>query len=95
MDELKLQLEAWKAAQLAYVEAREAYRKAWATAFAERESVKPEAARKAQCDVATSELRRTRDLLEIDAAASWQAFLVLRGPTDFSRQPGNNFGEAA
>lgn len=85
----------WTEKQKAYTDAKETYREAWAKAFAARENVKPEAARKAQCDVETSVLRLVRDKLEIDATEAWQAFLVLRGPTDYSRQPGNNFGEAA
>jgi len=93
--DITLALTTWTEKQKAYTEVREAYRAAWAAEFAARETVKPEAARKAQCDVATSELRKARDLAEVDATAAWQAFLVLRGPTDYSRQPGQNFGEAA
>lgn len=85
----------WIKKQTEYTNKKEEYRKAWAKAFSERESVKPETARKAQCDVLTSDLRRDRDLLEIEANAAWQEFLILRGPTDFSRQPGNNFGDTA
>jgi hypothetical protein len=85
----------WAEKQKAYTEAKEAYRAAWSVYFSARENVKPESARKAQCDIETSKLRLERDRLEIEATEAWQAFLVLRGPTDFSRQPGNNFGEAA
>lgn len=88
-------LRKWTEKQTEYTKKKEEYRSAWAKAFSEREAVKPETARKAQCDVLTSDLRRDRDLLEIEATAAWQEFLVLRGPTDFSRQPGNNFGDAA
>lgn len=93
--EITKALTVWTEKQIAYTKAKEAYRSTWAAEFAKRENVKPEAARKAQSDIETSSLREARDLLEIDATAAWQAFLVLRGPSDFSRQPGNNFGEAA
>ena len=87
----KEQLDAWRTAQLEYSTAREDYRRRWAEAFASHETVKPETARKAKADVETSDLRRRRDELEIAATAAWQAFLVLRGTTDYSRQPGHSF----
>jgi hypothetical protein len=88
-------LKVWEPKAKAYAEAKEAYRFAWAEAFAARENVKPESARKAQCDALTHELRLRRDLLEISATSAWQVFLALRGPMDNARQPGNNFGDAA
>jgi hypothetical protein len=88
-------LRTWTEKQRAYTEAKEAYRAAWASEFAARESVKPEAARKAQADVVTHASRLNRDLLEVEATTAWQAFIVLRGPMDHARQPGNNFDEAA
>jgi DNA-binding FadR family transcriptional regulator len=71
---------------------REEYRAKWAIEFSSRETVKPETARKAATDAVTSDLRKMRDSLEIEAMRAWQEFLILRGPTDFSRQPGQKFG---
>lgn len=88
-------LKIWNEAQERYIVARELYRTAWAAKFLENDGMKPESARKAATDVATSSLRAERDQAELAAASAWQTLLVVRGPTDFSRQPGQNFGDAA
>jgi len=94
MEELKAQLEAWKAAQLAYVEAREAYRRAWAAAYVASDS-KTGDLKKAAADVATSVERLLRDTKETEAAAEWQLLIAMRGKLESPQQPGRHFGEAA
>jgi len=86
---------AWEQAQENYTKAREAYRFAWAAFFVKHEGTKPESARKALTDLSTSELRAHRDAAEIAASAAWQTLLVARGPMDYSRQPGQHFGDDA
>ena len=88
-------LDNWEQRAKLHSDAREEYRKAWAAAFTIRADMKPETARKAATDAMTSDLRKMRDSLEIEATKAWQEFLILRGPTDFSRQPGQKFGDAA
>lgn len=88
-------LAVWREKQLEYAKAREVYRLKWADMFTANDGTKPESARKTKTDSQTSELRIKRDLAEVEATAAWQALLVVRGPTDFSRQPGYNFGDAA
>jgi hypothetical protein len=94
MDDIRRQIETWKNLQLAYTQAREGYRSAWAMAYL-ASTEKTGDANKASADSTTSALRLTRDTAETEAAAAWQLLLVLRGPIESSRQPGQNFGEAA
>jgi hypothetical protein len=85
-------LNSWEQRARLHSDAREEYRLKWAVEFSARDSVKPESARKAATDAVTSDLRKLRDALEIEATKAWQDFLILRGPTDYSRQPGQKFG---
>jgi hypothetical protein len=71
-------LAAWKAAATVYVRAEEAYRLAHARATT-ASSGKTEAARKADADEATSELRLTRGLAEIERDAAYHALISARG----------------
>jgi hypothetical protein len=91
MEEIKKQIVAWKAAQDAYVSAREAYRTAWAKEFLLSDA-KNEAGKKAFADSQTSDLRLARDNSETAAAAEWQLLIAMRGAIEASRQPGQHFG---
>lgn len=77
----------WKELQLKCVAAREAYRVSWAAAY-NASQLKTETQRKAEADLHTTMERLARDTMEAEATASWQAFLVSRGPLDHSLQPG-------
>lgn len=94
MEAFKSQLDIWKAAQFAYVEAREAYRKAWGASYLASDA-KTGDQKKAAADVATSGERILRDTNETIAAAEWQLLLAIRGKLEASQQPGQHFGEAA
>lgn len=74
-----------------YVEAREAYRAAFANAMSQSQA-KTETLRKAEADLQTSNLRLKRDKSEIQAAAAWQRMLITRGPMTDSIQPLQKFG---
>lgn len=94
LNEIRYQIASWERTQLDYVEAREAYRKAHAEAVV-ASSAKNEAARKAEADSVTSELRLRRDTAEAKAAAEWQLLLAMRGRLESSAQPGQHWGEGA
>lgn len=86
-------LKVWEDAQDHYIAAREDYRKAYAQAYLASDA-KTGDQKKYAADLATSELRRTRDELETEAAAAWQHMLHLRGPAEAAAMPGRHF-EAA
>jgi hypothetical protein len=75
-----------------FIQAREDYRLAFAK-FSTESQAKTEAARKAEADLKTSQLRVERDKLEVIAAVAWQALLVARGPMTYSIQPLQKFGD--
>lgn len=75
-----------------YVEAREAYRFAFAQAVTESQA-KTEALRKAEADMKTTNIRLKRDKCELVAAVEWQRLLAARGPMTDSIQPLQKFGD--
>jgi hypothetical protein len=75
-----------------FIRAREDYRLAFAK-FSTESQAKTEAARKAEADMKTSNLRVERDRLEVLAAVAWQALLIFRGPMTDSIQPLQKFGD--
>jgi hypothetical protein len=75
-----------------YVVAREEYRLRFSMATQESQA-KTEAQRKAEVDIATSNLRLRRDHLELEAAVAWQQLLIARGPMTDSIQPLQKFGD--
>lgn len=65
----------WNAKNLELVQAREAYRAAFASAFSKSEA-KTADGKKNEADVATSALRLQRDLLEAEVLYLWELFQI-------------------
>jgi hypothetical protein len=84
-------MDAWVESHSTYIAAREEYRRSWAAAYLASQS-KTADARKAEADVATSELRFKRDVAELSSSAQWQEMLFERGPMSDSRIPGQHLG---
>jgi hypothetical protein len=77
-------------AQSDYIDEREVYRAEYAKAWTASEA-KTSDGRKYTADIATSDLRLTRDKAELLAVVTWQRFLVERGRIDNATMPGGKF----
>ena len=84
--EFEQALQTWNQKAQAAAAASEDYRVAFGKALSESQG-KTEAARRAEADIATSALRRARDLAEIEADTAFHRMIHLRGagPTSSSK----------
>ena len=84
--EFEQALQAWNEKAKTAATASEDYRVAFGKALAESQG-KNDAARKAEADIATSQLRRARDLAELEAEPAFHRMIHLRGagPTSSSK----------